>query len=76
MGNMINETPTCLGLLSNCCIVYMISVSGVVLEDPVEGIAESEHVKVLKEKLSQIGIDIGSCGPGQYSGLLCPMVSY
>ncbi|XP_075090277.1 twinkle homolog protein, chloroplastic/mitochondrial-like isoform X1 [Nicotiana tabacum] len=48
-------------------------VSGVVLEDPVEGIAESEHVKVLKEKLSQIGIDIGSCGPGQYSGLLCPM---
>ncbi|PHT54915.1 Twinkle -like protein, chloroplastic/mitochondrial [Capsicum baccatum] len=43
------------------------------LEDPAEEIAESEHIMALKQKLSQIGIDIGSCGPGQYSGLLCPM---
>ncbi|XP_060203097.1 twinkle homolog protein, chloroplastic/mitochondrial [Lycium barbarum] len=48
-------------------------VSGVMVEDPTEEIAESEHVMALKQKLSQIGIDIGSCGPGQYSGLLCPM---
>ncbi|KAJ8544657.1 hypothetical protein K7X08_017240 [Anisodus acutangulus] len=48
-------------------------VSGVMLEDPAEEIAEAEHVMSLKQKLSQIGIDIGSCGPGQYSGLLCPM---
>ncbi|KAM3250111.1 twinkle protein, chloroplastic/mitochondrial [Capsicum chacoense] len=48
-------------------------VSGVMLEDPAEEIAESEHMMALKQKLSQIGIDIGSCGPGQYSGLLCPM---
>ncbi|KAK4348122.1 hypothetical protein RND71_034461 [Anisodus tanguticus] len=48
-------------------------VSGVMLEDPAEEIAEAELVMALKQKLSQIGIDIGSCGPGQYSGLLCPM---
>ncbi|CAN4123741.1 unnamed protein product [Withania somnifera] len=48
-------------------------VSGVMLEEPAEEIAESEHVMALKQKLSQIGIDTGSCGPGQYSGLLCPM---
>ncbi|WMV14122.1 hypothetical protein MTR67_007507 [Solanum verrucosum] len=48
-------------------------VSGVMLEDPKEEIAESDHEKALKQKLSQVGIDIGSCGPGQYNGLLCPM---
>lgn len=45
------------------------------LEDPKEEITKSEHEMALKQKLSQIGIDIGTCGSGQYNGLLCPMVS-
>lgn len=48
-------------------------VSGVMLEDPKEEITKSEHEMALKQKLSQIGIDIGTCGSGQYNGLLCPM---
>ncbi|XP_019156442.1 PREDICTED: twinkle homolog protein, chloroplastic/mitochondrial isoform X4 [Ipomoea nil] len=41
------------------------------LEDGPE--AKSSRLNLLNQKLKEAGIDSGSCAPGQYSGLHCPM---
>ncbi|CAI9760055.1 unnamed protein product [Fraxinus pennsylvanica] len=47
-------------------------VSGVVLETPEQQVLESEQLRMLKQKLEEIGIAGDACKPGQYYGLTCP----
>ncbi|KAL3522910.1 hypothetical protein ACH5RR_015744 [Cinchona calisaya] len=43
------------------------------LENKEQDVLDSAELRLLKAKLETIGIHAGSCKPGQYSGLLCPM---
>ncbi|XP_022845855.1 twinkle homolog protein, chloroplastic/mitochondrial isoform X3 [Olea europaea var. sylvestris] len=47
-------------------------VSGVVLETPEQQVLDSEQLRMLKQKLEDIGIDGDAFMPGQYYGLVCP----
>ncbi|XP_022845865.1 twinkle homolog protein, chloroplastic/mitochondrial-like [Olea europaea var. sylvestris] len=47
-------------------------VSGVVLETPEQQVLDSEQLRMLKQKLEDMGIDGDACMPGQYYGLVCP----
>ncbi|XP_022845867.1 twinkle homolog protein, chloroplastic/mitochondrial-like [Olea europaea var. sylvestris] len=44
----------------------------VVLETPEQQVLDPEQLRMLKQKLEDIGIDGDACKPGQYCGLVCP----
>ncbi|KAL2538981.1 putative mitochondrial DNA helicase twinkle [Forsythia ovata] len=55
-------------------ITNVTEISGVVLENPEQQVLDSEKLRILKQKLEDIGIDGDACKPGQYSNLICPIV--
>ncbi|XP_030960881.1 twinkle homolog protein, chloroplastic/mitochondrial isoform X2 [Quercus lobata] len=44
-----------------------------ILESPAEYRLETTQLKILKQKLEELGMDTEICVPGQYNHLLCPM---
>ena len=50
-------------------------VSGVSLETGEEDVIDSAELRFLRVKLEKLGLNSESCMPGQYNGLICPMVS-
>ncbi|XP_052201915.1 twinkle homolog protein, chloroplastic/mitochondrial-like [Diospyros lotus] len=48
-------------------------VSQVSLESPEEDFLDLIPLRVLRKKMSQLGIDSKACRPGQYNHLICPM---
>ncbi|KAK4597888.1 hypothetical protein RGQ29_015417 [Quercus rubra] len=44
-----------------------------ILETPAEYRLETTQLKILKQKLEELGMDTEICVPGQYNHLLCPM---
>ncbi|XP_022845854.1 twinkle homolog protein, chloroplastic/mitochondrial isoform X2 [Olea europaea var. sylvestris] len=47
-------------------------IPGPVLETPEQQVLDSEQLRMLKQKLEDIGIDGDAFMPGQYYGLVCP----
>ncbi|KAF5480492.1 hypothetical protein F2P56_001242 [Juglans regia] len=45
----------------------------VYMESPTENGLDSAQLKILKQKLEELGMDSEICVPGQYNHLLCPM---
>lgn len=43
------------------------------MESPTENGLDSAQLKILKQKLEELGMDSEICVPGQYNHLLCPM---